>query len=144
MTVPIGMLYLFNVNLRNVIYRIRGDEKMDGRENSITSITNRMVAESQKLSFHPVSPQGCKIELPSRNSCLDIMQQLRSILFPGYFRLAEFSEDGMAFHMGAILDGIAITLQEQIRRGFCFDCAGDGNLQHCTDRAEEITWAFSG
>jgi len=101
-----------------------------------------MVEESQKLSFHPASPPGCKIELPSRNICLDIMQQLRSVMFPGYFRLSEFSDDGMVFHVGAILDRVAIDLQEQIRRGFCFECAGDGNLEHCTTRAETITRAF--
>ncbi len=108
----------------------------------ITSIAERMVAQSQKLTFHPVGPKGCKIELPSRNSCLDIMQQLRSILFPGYFRLAEYSDDGIIFHVGAILDRIAIDLQEQIRRGFCFVCGGDGNLEQCQHRAETIIRAF--
>jgi serine O-acetyltransferase len=109
----------------------------------ITSIAERMVAQSQKLSFHPVAPQGCKIELPSRNNCIDIMQQLRSILFPGYFRLAEYSDNGMVFHVGAILDRIAIDLQEQIRRGFCFVCADhEGDLQQCAARAESITRAF--
>ena len=108
----------------------------------ITSIAERMVAQSQTLTFYPVAPEGCKIELPSRNSCLDAMQQLRSILFPGYFRLAEYSEDGMIFHVGAILDRVAIDLQEQIRRGFCFVCGGEGNLKQCEERAETITREF--
>ena len=69
----------------------------DNEKIPITSIAERMVAQSQKLTFHPVGPAGCKIELPSRNSCLDIMQQLRSILFPGYFRLAEISENVHSF-----------------------------------------------
>jgi serine O-acetyltransferase len=120
-----------------------GDGNMGNSEKiSLTSIANRLVAESQKLSFHPIGPEGCKVELPSRNSCLDIMQQLRSVLFPGYFRLAEFSENGMIFHVGAILDGIAINLKEQIRRGFCFSCNGEGDLGQCTVRAESITGAF--
>lgn len=101
-----------------------------------------MVAQSQKLKFHPEGPTGCKIELPSRNRCLDIMQQLRSILFPGYFRLAEYSDDGIVFHVGAILDRIAIDLKEQIRRGFCFVCGGDGNLEHCQQRAQTIIGTF--
>jgi serine O-acetyltransferase len=106
---------------------------------AITPITKRLVEASQTLSFHPHGAKDCKIELPSRNSCLDIMQQIRSILFPGYFRLAEFSEEGMAFHIGAILDNIAISLQEQIRRGFCFSCNGTGDLRHCEIRARRIT-----
>ena len=52
------------------------------------------------------------------------MQQLRSILFPGYFHLSEFSDEGIGFHLGAILDLIAINLREQIKRGFCFGCDG--------------------
>jgi serine O-acetyltransferase len=121
----------------------KGDRKMGDTEKfQIASIADRMVAESQKLSFHPVGPEGCKVELPSRHICLEIMQQIRSILFPGYFQLAEFSENGMVFHVGAVLDRIAIGLKEQIRRGFCFDCGGEGNFQQCEQRAETITSAF--
>jgi serine O-acetyltransferase len=109
---------------------------------SIAPIANRLVAASQKLSFHPYAAKSCKMELPSRDSCLDIMHRLRSVLFPGYFRLSEFSEEGMAFHIGAILDGIAINLQEQIRRGFCFSCNGQGDLKQCEKRAIGITNAF--
>ena len=108
----------------------------------IAPIAERMVAASQKLAFHPHGAKGCTIELPSRTSCLEIMQQLRSILFPGYFGLSEFSEEGMTFHVGAILDSIAINLQEQIRRGFCFSCSGQGDLNQCANRAKVITQTF--
>lgn len=117
---------------------------IDEDRNSLTAVAESLVAESRQLSFHPKGPKNCKIELPSRSNCVEIMQQLRSILFPGYFHLSEFSEEGIRFHVGAILDGIAINLQEQIRRGFCFGCLGEGNLQQCRDRAERITRAFLG
>ncbi len=70
------------------------------------------------------------------------MQQLRSLFFPGFFRFSEFSEEGMIFHIGAALDSIAINLKEQIRRGFCFSCSGEGELEQCNSRAENITGAF--
>jgi serine O-acetyltransferase len=108
----------------------------------IAPIADRLVAASQKLSFHPYALKGCKKEIPSRESCLNIMRQLRSVLFPGYFLLSEFSEEGMTFHVGAILDSIAINLQEQIRRGFCFSCNGQGDLRQCEQRAVSITNAF--
>ena len=111
-------------------------------KSSIMQTAKRMVDASQKLSFHPYNPKDCEIELPSRNVCVDIVQQLRSLLFPGFFRLSEFSEEGMIFHVGASLDRISISLKEQIRRGFCFICAGDGNFQQCTDRADNITREF--
>ncbi len=109
---------------------------------SLTSVANKLVAASQQLSFHPRGPIKCKIELPSRTSCIEIMHQLRSVLFPGYFQLSEFSEEGMSFHVGAILDQVSLSLQEQIRRGFCFNCTGEGDLQQCGERAEKITRAF--
>ncbi len=109
---------------------------------SISSIVNRLVAMGQELSFHSQSAKDCKLELPSRSSCLRIMQQLRSILFPGYFHLSEFSDEGIGFHVGAILDLVAINLREQIKRGFCFDCEDGSTEKMCTERAENLASAF--
>ena len=119
---------------------------MDSTDNSsITSVVSRLVAASQELSFHAQSANACKVELPSRASCLKIMQQLRSILFPGYFHLSEFSDEGMGFHLGAILDLIAINLREQIKRGFCFGCCVDESTEKsCSERAENLTRIFLG
>ena len=109
---------------------------------SITAIAARLVEVNRKHAFLPDVPDGCKPDLPSRSSCLEIMQQLRSILFPGFFQLAEFSEEGMLLHVGAILDRISMSLQEQIRRGYCFVCKGKGDLRHCDVRAAELTRDF--
>jgi serine O-acetyltransferase len=116
---------------------------MDDMEKAAIMQTARRVVEaSQKLSFHPYCPKNCKIDLPSRSECIDLVQQLRSLLFPGFFRLTEFSDEGMIFHVGAALDRVAIGFKEQIRRGFCFLCGGEGDLQKCSNRAEEITGEF--
>jgi serine O-acetyltransferase len=108
----------------------------------INQTAKRMVEASQKLSFHPYGQKNCKIELPARSDCIEIVQQLRFLLFPGFFRSSEFSEEGKIFHVGAALDRITITLQEQIRRGFCFSCGGEGDLQQCNNRAESIANTF--
>jgi serine O-acetyltransferase len=116
---------------------------MDSTENSsITSIVNRLVAVGQNLAYHSHNLKECKLELPSRSSCHNIMQQLRSILFPGYFHLAEFSDEGIGFHVGAILDLISINLREQVQRGVCFGCVDRGTERACGDRAETITRKF--
>jgi serine O-acetyltransferase len=112
------------------------------KENPISGIVDRVVAASKQLSFHPSGPKSCRVELPSRTSCIEIMQQLRSMLFPGFFQLFEYTEESIGFHIGAILDRIAINLQEQIRRGFCFSCSGEGELHLCGERAEHITGDF--
>jgi serine O-acetyltransferase len=116
---------------------------MDNKDNSsITAVVSRLVAAGQGLSFHAQSANTCKVELPSRSSCLKIMQQLRSILFPGYFHLSEFSDEGIGFHLGAILDLIAINLREQIKRGFCFSCIDESTEKLCSERAENLTRTF--
>lgn len=116
---------------------------MDSMDNSsITAVVGRLVAAGQGLSFHTQSANTCKVELPSRATCLKIMQQLRSILFPGYFHLSEFSDEGIGFHLGAILDLIAINLREQIKRGFCFGCMDVSTEKRCSERAENLTRAF--
>jgi len=120
----------------------RGEIMDDLEKSSINQTAKRIVDASHKLSFHPYSPQNCRIELPSRSNCIDIVQRLRSVLFPGFFHFSEFSDEGMIFHVGAALDRIAINLKEQIRRGFCFSCGGDGDLQQCDQRAESITRTF--
>jgi serine O-acetyltransferase len=108
----------------------------------IKDVAGRLVQASKSLSFHPEAPRSCKVELPSRDCCLDVMQQLRAILFPGYFGLSEFSEEGILYRTGAILDHIAINLKEQIRRGFCFACEDTVGIEQCDGRAERITRDF--
>jgi len=116
---------------------------MSGSDNSsMASIVNSLVAVGRELSYHPHNLNECKQELPSRTGCHHIMQQLRSIFFPGYFHLSEFSDEGIGFHVGAILDLAAINLREQIKRGFCFDCDAKGAENACSERAESLTRRF--
>ncbi|MEJ2108883.1 MAG: serine acetyltransferase [Acidobacteriota bacterium] len=114
----------------------------ESKENPMLAIVNRMVDVSRQLSFHPQGPESCRIELPSRSNCVDIMHQLRSVLFPGFFQLYEYSEERIGFHVGAMMDRISINLKEQIRRGFCFSCKNEGDIQTCGVRAEKITNSF--
>ncbi|HTY61736.1 MAG TPA: serine O-acetyltransferase EpsC [Acidobacteriota bacterium] len=109
---------------------------------SITAVARRLVTANQELAFKTQNVKTCRAELPSRVSCLKVMQQLRSILFPGYFHLSEFSDEGIGFHVGAILDLISINLREQIKRGFCFGCVDDGTEHRCSERAEVLTREF--
>ena len=114
------------------------------KKDLIATIANRLADTGRKLKFFPHIPKGCPTGLPSRDVCLDIMQQLRGVLFPGYFQLAEFSGEGMVFHIGAILDRVSLNLKEQIRRGFCFVCDREEHdgFKQCEVRAERLTNTF--
>ena len=62
---------------------------------------------------------GVGFEPPSRPVLIDVLEGLRSALFPGYFGLVQMTE-GLSFHVGAILEEKLRHLQEQILRGLVF------------------------
>lgn len=81
--------------------------------------------------------------LPSRDALLEILGALRSVLFPGYFSDWDLTEESLRFYLGATLDRVLHVLQEQIRRGLCFDRATPcEDLQEVDERALAITEAF--
>jgi serine O-acetyltransferase len=81
--------------------------------------------------------------LPSRQSVGEIIEALRSVLFPGYFGFSEIQEESLRFHVGAQLDQIRRSLQEQIKRGLCFTCEeGPDCLPECDQKARDLTGAF--
>lgn len=82
--------------------------------------------------------------LPSREVVVDLMEALRSVVFPGYFGVSDVGEQNMRFHVGATLDEVIRVLQEQIRRGLCFSCGGE-TPELCADcevKALDICHAF--
>jgi serine O-acetyltransferase len=52
--------------------------------------------------------------LPSRHKVLECAEELRSVMFPGYFGYREFRDDTLRFHVGATLDRVMYTLQNEI------------------------------
>ena len=85
---------------------------------------------------------GCaeRQPLPSRDAVVNLVEALRTVLFPGYFGSTELTPDNMAFHVGSTLDRVRRSLWEQIRRGFCFAC--DTCSTECDARAESATRQF--
>ena len=85
----------------------------------------------------------CRRPLPSRDTLVEMVEALRSVLFPGYFGNAELSEGSVRFHVGATLDGILRTLREQVNRGMCFVCEHDEpECAECEQQALDATRTF--
>jgi serine O-acetyltransferase len=89
---------------------------------------------------------GCpdRQPLPSRNAVVEIVEDLREVLFPGYFGTLELTAENTSFHLGSMLDRVQRSLQEQVRRGLCFACeapGGDAEMD-CDARAEAVTTEF--
>lgn len=84
-----------------------------------------------------------KQPLPSRKAIEDIIEDLRSALFPGYFGTAELSNTSMHFHVGSTLDRVLRNIKEQIYRGLCFSCFQDLEVcGDCDSRAVNIAHEF--
>ena len=69
-------------------------------------------------------------EFPSRTALAALVEDLRGLLFPGYFGASELRADTLRYHLGACMDRVAHGLSDQIQRGLmaanatCPDCAG--------------------
>ena len=72
--------------------------------------------------------------LPSREELADVVEALRTVLFPGYYGTSEIAPDSMRFYIGATLDEVMRKLRVQILRGMCSVCARtEPDCQHCDD-----------
>ena len=107
---------------------------------SVVEALSRGNGYGTRIKWNP-----CDMPLPSRDAVIRMVEQLRSVLFPGYFGNAELSPDSMRFHVGATLDRVLTTMKEQVKRGLCFDCHYEvATCRTCDDRALRITQRFLG
>jgi len=111
-----------------------------GRQSRLTHLVNELCkSEHGMLSW---LGRGGRV-LPSRDQVVEAAEALRSALFPGYFGVGDLTEDNMRFHVGATLDRVLLVLEEQIKRGLCFECDHHGpECPGCADKAAGITSEF--
>ena len=62
-------------------------------------------------------PPGGKVTLPSREAVIQFVEDLRAVLFPGYFGTNDLHDESLHYFVGATLARAMRTLEEQIRRG---------------------------
>jgi serine O-acetyltransferase len=89
------------------------------------------------------SQRPCRHILPSRDALIEMVEALRSVLFPGYFGTSELTDESVHFHVGSTLDRVLIILREQVKRGMCFVCEQEEpNCPECEERARCTTQDF--
>ncbi len=111
------------------------------QDRSLAGIVEALASGSNLVHGSDARPR-CAQPLPSRDSIIDIVESLRTALFPGYFGLSELREESRQFHIGATLDRLRRQLTEQIWRGQCFACNSEGPVPQCQNRASETCDAF--
>jgi serine O-acetyltransferase len=97
-------------------------------------VVRRTVAElCRPESYRPVYHRHSDdIPMPSTEVLADIVEKLRSVLFPGYFGFSELNPETMPYYIGSVLDQVARQLTDQIKRGYCFVCTRE-ELNRCVD-----------
>ncbi len=78
-------------------------------------------------------------KFPSRTALAALVEELRALLFPGYFGASELKAETLRYHLGAHLDRVHHGLADQIQRGLM---ASDPTCTECGDRSLELAGAF--
>ncbi len=116
-------------------------DRKSGQDKRLDSVVEKLCAQTTGL-LGPVR-RGHGQPLPSRDKIVDTVEELRSILFPGYFGISELDAASMRYHVGATLDRVTRDLQEQIKRGVCFVCDKPADeCAVCEDLSSSIILSF--
>lgn len=84
------------------------------------------------------------VPMPSVESLGELMEQMRAILFPGYFGAVDIRPETIRYYLGTLLDQVYSGLIEQIKRGLCFECLdmSAAVCGACETRSQTIAGCF--
>ena len=80
--------------------------------------------------------------LPSYREVVDILGDLREILYPGYGRRQNLNRLNVAEHVATLVQSLERRLTEQIARAFRYDCEASENSTNPLAKAEAIANRF--
>jgi len=106
------------------------------------------VVDALCAAHHGMSrPKGHRAHrlLPERVTTVAAIEELRTVLFPGYYGFSELSAESVRFHVGATLDRVSKVLEEQIRRCLCYTCECEhsaAECENCENQAAKTTTTF--
>jgi serine O-acetyltransferase len=108
---------------------------------ALSPVVDALCQDVERLAKFP----GGRIVLPSREAVIQIVEDLRSVLFPGYFGTSDLNDESLHYFVGATLARAMRRLEEQLRRGHAFTERHDyETCDHCAELAQAATKAFLG
>lgn len=108
-------------------------------KDALPSVTARIVATYEECGrIHHLGHSP----LPSYREIVDILADLREILYPGYGRRQNLHMGNVAYHVGDLIDGLHDRLTQQIARAFRHDCNNRDDETDHEARAEQIALKF--
>ncbi|HEY0876586.1 MAG TPA: serine O-acetyltransferase EpsC [Vicinamibacterales bacterium] len=106
---------------------------------ALSPIVEALCRGARELAQFP----GGRIVLPSREGVGRVLDDLRSILFPGYFGTSDLDHESLEYFVGAALARAMRHLEEEIRRGVAFIDRHDyETCAHCGEFAARATKSF--
>jgi serine O-acetyltransferase len=105
----------------------------------LSSITQRIVETYEECgAIHHLGHSP----LPSYREVVNILADLREILYPGYGRRQNLHLGNVAYHVGDLIDGLNNRLTEQIARAFRYDCKSRNGEADFEPKAQAIVVRF--
>ncbi len=106
---------------------------------SLPAITDRIVSTYEECgAIHHLGHSP----LPSYREIVDILADLREVLYPGYGRRQSLHLGNIAYHIGALVDGLHERLTQQIARALRHDCNDRRDEVETRPLAEEMVLRF--
>jgi len=104
-----------------------------------------IVEELRRDAVGPTGLPGGRAILPSREAVIQIVEDLRSVFFPGYFGTADVRAESLHFFLGATLERTIRALEEQVRRAVAFVERHDYfTCDHCAETSTRVATGFLG
>ncbi len=81
--------------------------------------------------------------LPNKANIINIVEEIREILFPGYYGITDLCWENVRYFIGSKIDEIFVNLSTEISRSFRHECKETGHICiECVDRAEKYSMDF--
>ena len=113
------------------------------KEPAIDQVALAPIVDELCRDANASSAPGGKVTLPSRAVVIEIVEDLRAVLFPGYFGTSDLHDESLHYFVGATLARAMRALEEQVRRGVAFTERHDvDTCGHCFEAAQTVTKSF--
>lgn len=106
----------------------------------LSNIVDEIYASYQKT---PTTRNIGEAPLPNREAIIKILEELREVLFPGYYGDSDLCWENVKYFIGSKVDKLFVSLRTEISRSFRHECKETGHICiDCIDRAEKNCLEF--
>ncbi len=128
-------------NWETVAAYIRKVQEMKGENSAVMETLVKEILESYKAY-----PETCSIGTKNRlnkDTILDILEEIRCVVFPGYFELKGLNRDSIEYHVGELLEDIHYRLRKQVTKALSHTENGEPvDNEEAREKADWIVTSF--